>query len=58
MATGIVPDPFQMSFRTGLHMTTQNRGATRQDCLNITTNISRQWMVTFVYLITLLQNAL
>jgi hypothetical protein len=41
-----------------LHMTTQNRGATRQDCLNRTTNISRQWMMTFVYLITLLQKAL
>jgi hypothetical protein len=58
VTTGIVPDPFQMPFRTGLHMTTEKRGATRQDCLNRTTNISRQWMMTFIHVITLLQNAL
>jgi hypothetical protein len=48
---GIVPDLFQMSFRTDLHMTTEKRGATRQDGLNRTTNISRQRMTMFVYLL-------
>jgi hypothetical protein len=58
MLTGIVQDPFQMPLRTGLPMTTEKRSATSQDCLDRTTHISREWMMTFVHLRTLLQNAL
>ena len=39
-------------------MTAESCGATRKDRLDRTTHISRQRMVTFVYFIALLQNAL
>jgi hypothetical protein len=58
VATGIVPDPCNMSLRTGLHMTAEKRGAASKDRLDRTTHISRERMMTFVRLIALLQNAL
>jgi hypothetical protein len=58
MATGIIPDPFHMALRTGLYMTAEQRSAPRKDRLHRTTTISMERMMTFVHVITLLQNAL
>ena len=42
MPTGVVPDPFEMPLRTGLDVSTQQRGATRQDRPHRPTHIVRQ----------------
>jgi hypothetical protein len=58
MFTGIVPNPFEMSLRTGLNMSTEKGCATCKDRLHRTTHIARQRVVMRVRFITLLQNLL
>jgi hypothetical protein len=48
MATGIVPDPFDMAFKTRLDMPTQQRRATRQDRPYRTPDTLRQCMTALI----------
>jgi hypothetical protein len=58
MFTGIVPDPFHMSLRTGLDMPTEYRSATGQERVDGPTHIGREPVALHICFIPLLQNGL
>jgi hypothetical protein len=58
VATGIVPDPFHMAFRTRLDMPTQQGGATHQDRPDRTPDMTRQGMTALIRRIAQLQDRL